>query len=142
MISTSLHINLLSADAFGWYAAHMHAVEKCDAAAIMPFVTDDCMLQFNNDLPNYGRAALERAYAEYVRGFKSVELEPLNIYGRDNNFCAEMLWNYVRHDDSRFTIPGAVFIDRTPEGLISACRVYMNNAAVFEPFLESANDRR
>lgn len=138
-MQASLRTNQLTATAFDWFRTYLDAVETCDVENYRPFITADSTFQSNNDLPVYGQLAVCKAYERYLRGFRAIRHELLNIYGADDQFMAEMLWHYTRHDGSPFTISAAAFIDRDAAGLITSIRVFaqMDEALSRYP---SAND--
>lgn len=131
MILTSLKLNQLSEEGFGWYRLYLTAAASKSADAVAAFFDENCVFQANNNLPIYGRAALHEALKSYFAGFKTIEHELLSILGADDAFAVEMLVHYVLLDGSKLTIPGAYVIERNAEGLFKSARLYLDSAEVF-----------
>lgn len=138
-MQASLRTNQLTTPAFDWFRTYLDAVEMCDVDQYQPFITEDSTFQWNNDMPVYGQRAVSASYRRYLRGFASVKHDLLNIYGADENFMAEMLWHYTRHDGSRFTTSAAAFIDRNRQGLITSIRIFVQADDAFGRY-PGAND--
>lgn len=131
MILTSVRINQLSPAGVEWYQRYLAVFDNADADGFADCLTEDCVIQMNDDLPLYGLSAIRPAMIAYMTRFTSIEHEPLNIYGQDHHFAAELLCHYVSHTGKRTTIPASSFVDRREDGLVSSIRFYVNASAAF-----------
>jgi hypothetical protein len=124
-----------SPDALEWHARFVDALCAHDAGAYLSFLAPDCEIHINNALPIYSKAAIERAYEDYLQLFRSLTVDVLTIHGSAQSLSVEALLNYVRNDGEHEVVQCAYFIGRDDAGLISAIRVYGNAARVFKPFI-------
>ncbi len=132
MITTSLRVNQLSPAATDWYLdAYLAAMDALDVVRYAAFLADDVSLGFNNAPAVQGKAAVVAMLAGYWQGFRSIEHEPLNIYGSDERFALEARNHYVRHDGARVTTNAVAFTDRDAQGKVTSVRIYADASPVF-----------
>ncbi len=131
MITNTLISNQLSDDAYAWYRAYLQAVDDRNIDAYAVNLADGISIQFNNDDPIVGKAAVVAMLGGYWQGFASLEHELLNIYGTDQAFVLEALNHYVRHDGKPVTTRAVAFTDRNEDGLVTSVRVYADVSPVF-----------
>jgi len=131
MILSSLDTNHLSASGYAWYQSYLEAADAGNVGAMVGFFSEDCVFQNNDNLPIYGREALQAALTQFWNGFRSLEHEPLRVVGNDHHFAIEMLCHYTRNDGKNVTIPCAVFAERNAEGLLSRASVFHKTSIVF-----------
>ena len=127
----NLRINQLSASAFDWYRRFMALYDAREIDALRAFVTPECTLQVNYNVPIHGPDAMALVLHRLQERYRRIDRELINVFGSDLNFASEMLWHYTRLDDSRVTIPAAHFIDRGAGGLIESIRVYADTSPVY-----------
>jgi ketosteroid isomerase-like protein len=127
-----LRINQLSQNASHWYLErYLPALDALDLEGYAAFLADDVAMQFNNEDPIVGTAAVLGMLGGYWKSFKALEHELLNIYGSDHAFMLEALNHYVRHDGKRVTTRAIALTDRNAEGRVTAIRVYADASPVF-----------
>lgn len=100
---------------------------------------DDCSVQINNNMPVYSKFAIERAFIEYLRNFRSLSYEILNISGTDRSSAVEALFTYVCNDGSVEVVQHAYFCERDETGLLTSVRLYGDTTRILKPFM-TAND--
>ena len=123
MILASLRTNQLSPAAAEWYLRCLSAFETQDVDAYFMFLADDCIVQTNSRVPYYGHDGLRKSLRRYFMAFEAVEHEPLNIYGRDDQFGTEMLTHFTPVGGKpTIVIPSTSFYDRGPDGLLRSIR--------------------
>ena len=127
----NLEINQLSAPALDWYRRFMALYDAREIERLRAFVSPDCTLQVNNNVPIHGPDAMALVLHRLQARYRRIERELVNIYGSDLNFASEMLWHYTRLDEQRVTIPAAHFIDRGKGGLIESIRVYADTSPAY-----------
>lgn len=136
MILTSLKVNQLSPEGFGWYRRYLTAAASKSAETLSTFYDENCVFQINNSLPLYGRLVVRDMLIKYFAGFQTIEHELLSILGTDDAFAVELLLHYVLLDGSNLSIPGAFVSERNDAGLFKSSRLYIDNADVFRPMAE------
>ena len=133
MILQNLRTNQLSATAWSWYRRYLTAIDESDVDTYVAHLAEDATLQFNNDAPVIGKAAIEAMLRQYWKSFRGVEHEPLNIYGTGNQFVLEALNHYTRHDGKKATTRAVAFTDRNANGQVTSARIYADVTPVFAP---------
>ena len=132
MILENLRTNQLTAAGWSWYRRYLAAIDESDLDTYLANLADDATLQFNNDAPIAGKAAIKAMLAGYWKSFRAVEHEPLNICGDDHRFVLEALNHYTRHDGKKVTTRAAAFTDRNTQGQVTSARIYADASPVFE----------
>lgn len=128
MIVTSIRTNQLTDAAFEWYARYLESFEARNLDAYLSFLAVDCVVQSNSRVPYYGHDGLREALERYFDAFKVVH-EPINIYGRDDQFGTEMLTHFKPKGASEpILIPSVSFYDRKRNGLLRSIRHYVDDA--------------
>ena len=128
----ALRINQLSDAALDWYVRYLGALDCGDSEAFRAYLSEDCVMQINNNLPLYGADVILRALKHNWTIFERIEHEPTNIYGFDLRFAVEMLWHFTRRDGQRVTVPACSFVDRGHDGRASSIRLFAALAPAFE----------
>lgn len=128
MILSSLRTNQISDDALSWYGKYLEALDQRDMTALMAMVADECTLQINNNMPSYGKAAIEADTSAYFAGFKSTQHEPLAILGNDQEFAVELLLHYTRLRGDVFSIPCVSIKSRNAAGLLTSVRIFADTS--------------
>ena len=100
---------------------------------------DNCSVQINNDMPVYSKLAIEHAFVEYVKNFRSVTYEIISVSGADRKSVAEALFTYICLDGSVELVQHAYFCERDEAGLLTALRLYGDTTRILKPAL-AAND--
>jgi ketosteroid isomerase-like protein len=132
VISTNLRVNQLSPAVADWYVGkYLAAMDSLDIDRYASLLADDVSVQFNNEPPVQGKAAVTAMLSGYWQSFKAIEHELLNIYGSDDRFTLEARNHYVRNDGGRVTTNAAAFTDRNAEGMVTSVRVYADVSLVF-----------
>ncbi len=133
MILTSLRTSTLSKAGFDWYVGFVSAFDSRDETRLEPFLHQDAVFELNNYLPFYGKRTVCMALSQFWQGVEGIEHEPINIYGDDNQFAAELLSHYVRREGGApITVPVAAFYDRDASGLLISSRMFIDLTPVFE----------
>lgn len=91
MRTDRLRINQLSAKTYEWYLTYLQAVDTKNVEVYGTFLTDNCVMRSNNDLPLEGKAAILQSLSDYWTTFASLTHDLLNIYGSDSSFVLEAL---------------------------------------------------
>lgn len=132
MIKGNLRTNQLSAPASDWYLnGYLAAMDALDVERYAEFLADDVSLKFNNAPAITGKANVVDMLPGYWQSFASIEHEPLNIYGSDNQFMLEAFNHYVRHDGRRVTTHAVALTDRNEAGKVVSVRVFADASPVF-----------
>lgn len=129
----------LSDDGRKWHIDFADAIASRDAARYVSFMHDDCSVQINNNMPVYSKFAIERAFIEYLRNFRSLSYEILNLSGTDRSSAVEALFTYVCNDGSVEVVQHAYFCERDETGLLTSVRLYGDTTRILKPFM-TAND--
>lgn len=79
-----LKINQLSAQAYDWYLTYLEVIDRQDLAAYSKFLSEECVMYFNNDSYR-GKTAILENLSQYWQTFDSVTHDLLNIYGNDSS---------------------------------------------------------
>lgn len=138
MIISSNCASQLSDRGLDWYTRFLGEVDGRAADEVLAAIHDDCIIQVNDRLPAYSKAAIARGLEPYYEAFESVEHEVLNIYGSDRAFSAELLLHYAPPNGERITMPAAVIYERDADGLIVSMRLYVSVGSMFEVFASTA----
>lgn len=129
----------ISSDGRQWHIDFADAIASRDAARYSAFMHDNCSVQINNNMPIYSKFAIERAFVDYVKNFRSLTYEILSVTGTDRSSIAEALFNYVCHDGSVEVVQHAYFCERDENGLLTSVRLYGDTTRILKPFW-AAND--
>jgi hypothetical protein len=138
MIISSNCVSQLSDHGFDWYTRFLGEVDGRAADQVLAAIHDACVIQVNDRLPAYSKAAIARGLELYYEAFEKVEHEVLNIYGSDRAFAAELLMHYAPPNGERITMPAAVMYERDADGLIVSMRLYVSAGSMFEVFTATA----
>lgn len=122
-----------------WHKDFADAIASREAARYAAFLHDNCSVQINNHMPVYSKFAVERAFVEYVKNFRSLSYEILKVSGTDRSSVAEALFTYVCNDGSIEVVQHAYFCERDEAGLLTSVRLYGDTTRVLKPFI-AAND--
>lgn len=129
----------ISKDGRQWHLDFADAIASRDAGRYIAFMHDDCSVQINNNMPVYSKRAIERAFNEYVKNFRSLTYDLMNAFGTDRCSVTEALFNYVCHDGSVEVVQHAYICERDENGLLTSVRVYGDTHRILKPFT-IAND--
>lgn len=133
----SVRTSQLPATALDWYGRYLAAVGERDLEGVLSFIDDDCIVQVNDQLPHYGKAAITRAVELYYETFACVRHEVLNLFGFEQQFSVELLCHYeCTQGGARVTIPAAIMYDRGANGLFTSMRLYVSAGGMFQAFTE------
>ena len=131
MRAEDLRINQLSPEAYEWYLSYLKVLDSKDVEGYVAFLSDDCMMQSNNNTPAQGKAIILNYLSQYWNTFGSLTHDLLNIYGSDSNFVLEALNHYTRLDGKPVTVTAVAFTDRNAAGLVTSVRFYTDTTPVF-----------
>ena len=92
---TSLKLNPFSRAGLDWYVQFGEAFEAGDAERVGSLMHHDVVLELNDFLPFYGKQTVCIALDNYWVITRAMEYEPLNIYGDDLKFSAEVLAHHT-----------------------------------------------
>jgi hypothetical protein len=134
MILSSLRASQLSPVGLDWYTRFLGEVDGRDADQVLAGFHDACVIQVNDRLPAYSKAAIASGLSLYYQMFEKVEHEVLGIYGSDQTFVAELLCHYTPVNNGSVTMPAAVVYERDADGLIVSMRLYVSAGSMFEAF--------
>jgi ketosteroid isomerase-like protein len=109
------------------------ALDAGDIETVQGFLTEDVAFRFGSAEPTVGRAAIA-ATADTMAGVvASMSHELLTVWTTgesDPAVLCEMAVTYVRHDDSKLTLP-CVSVFRVRDGRVADYRIYMDVTPVF-----------
>ncbi len=131
MKTENLRINQLSPAAYEWYLSYLEVLDAKDVEKYGKFLSDDCVMQSNNNPPAQGKATILNYLSQYWSSFGSLKHELLNIYGSDSNFVLEALNHYTRLDGKPVTVTAVAFTDRNSKGLVTFVRFYTDTTPLF-----------
>jgi ketosteroid isomerase-like protein len=131
MKTESLRINQLSTEGYNWYLSYLNHLDDKDVEGYGAFLSDDCVMQSNNNPPVHGKATILNYLSQYWKTFGSLTHELLNIYGSDTNFVLEALNHYTRLDGKPVTVTAVAFTDRNDAGFVTSVRFYTDTNPVF-----------
>jgi hypothetical protein len=127
----SLVVNQLSPQAYEWFLGFLRAVDTKNPYALGTLLSERCTMQVNSDPPVEGRAAILGRLGYLWSSFRTLEHEPLGIYGTDRSFALEALNHYTRTDAPPVTLRAAAFVDRDEEALVTSIRFYTDTTALY-----------
>jgi hypothetical protein len=131
MILRSLRTNQLTPAGMDWYTRYLHAFESLNLETYFAFVAPDAEIHVNDRMPYYGRESVRASLQRYFAAFDRVEHEPLNIYGTDGEFAAEMLTHFTPAGRATATmVPSTSFYIRNASGLLSSLRHQIDATAL------------
>lgn len=131
MKTDKLRNNQLSPKAYAWYLTYLQAIDTQNVELYSSFLTDDCIMQSNNNSPVQGKAAIVQFLVDYWKTFASLEHDLLNIYGSDSRFVLEALNHYQRNDGKNVTLRAVAFTDRNETELVTSVRFYTDTTPLF-----------
>ena len=131
MKTDKLRINQLSPEAYKWYLSYLQILDAKDVKGYGAFLSDDCMMQSNNNPPIQGKAAIIDFLSSYWSTFGSLTHDLVNIYGTDSAFVLEALNEYIRQDEKEVIVTAVAFTDRNEAGLVTSVRFYTDTTPVF-----------
>lgn len=131
MKTDKLRINQLSDRAYEWYTTYLQAIDTKNIEVYGTFLANDCVMQFNNNSPVQGQAAILQDLSNYWTTFDNLTHDLLNIYGNDSSFALEALNHYKRKDGKLVTVPAVAFTDRNSTGLVTSIRLYTDTTPLF-----------
>ncbi len=129
----------ISRDGRQWHLDFADAIASRDAARYTSFMREDCSVQVNNEMPVYSKQAIALAFAERMKGFRSMSYELMNAFGTDSHSVVEALFNYVCHDGTIEVVQHAYICERDEAGLLTCVRVYGDTSRIPKP-VTVAND--
>jgi len=129
----------ISNDGRNWHIAFADAIASRDPARYASFMHDNCSVQINNNMPVYSKFAIERAFVEYVKNFKSLTYEITSALGTDRTSVIEALFTYICNDGSVEVVAHAYICERDETGLLTSVRLYGDTTRILKPFM-AAND--
>jgi hypothetical protein len=127
----SLAVNQLSQEGFDWLLRFLSAVDAKDPYVLGAQLAERSVLRTNSDPPTEGRGAILSRVGYLWSSFRTLEHEPLNIYGADRAFALEALNHYTRTDTTPVTLRAVTFIDRDESGLVTSIRLYTDTTALY-----------
>ena len=131
MKTENLRVNELSPAAYEWYLAYLAALDAKDLEAYGEFLSDDSILQMNNDDPVSGKDAVLQGLGGYWSSFGELEHDLFNIYGSDSAFALEALNHYTTGDGRAVTLRAVALTDRNEAGEVSSARLYTDTGPLF-----------
>lgn len=131
MKTDNLRINQLSPNAYEWYLSYLKVLDDKDVEGYGAFLSDDCVMQSNNNPPVEGKVAILNYLAQYWSTFGSLRHDLLNIYGSESAFVLEALNHYQRKDGKPVTLRAVAFTDRNESGLVTSVRFYTDTTKLF-----------
>lgn len=131
MKTDNLRINQLSPSAYQWYLSYLKALDGKDIEGYGAFLSEDCIMQFHNNPPIQGKAAILKYLAQYWSSFGSLMHDLLNIYGSDWAFVLEALNHYQRNDGKAITLRAVAFTDCNESSLVTSFRFYTDTTELF-----------
>lgn len=130
MKTNSLKTNQLSTGVYDWYLTYLEAIDSQDLKAYSNFLSEECVMYFNNDSYK-GKSAILQNLSQYWQTFESVNHDLLNIYGNDSSFVLEALNHYQRKDGKNITVRAVAITDRNDNGLVTSFRLYSDTTPLF-----------
>ncbi|MFN3465197.1 MAG: nuclear transport factor 2 family protein [Terricaulis sp.] len=121
-----------------WFIGYLRNVDARAIDDVLATIHDNCVIQVNDQLPAFSKAAIARGLELYYEAFENVEHEVLNVYGQDHNFATELLLHYTPLNGKRTTMPAAVLYDRDAVGLIISMRIFVSAGSMLEAFVCAA----
>lgn len=131
MKTDKLRINQLSPEAYHWYLSYLKVLDAKDIEGYGAFLSDDCVMQSNNNPATQGKVAILKYLSQYWSTFGSLMHDLLNIYGSDSAFVLEALNHYQRKDGKTVTLRAVAFTDRNEAGLVTSVRFYTDTTELF-----------
>lgn len=131
MKTDNLRINQLSPEAYQWYLSYLKVLDAKDIEGYGAFLSDDCVMQFNNSPTTQGKTVILKYLSQYWSTFGSLTHDLLNIYGSDSNFVLEALNHYQRQDGKTVILRAVAFTDRNAAGLVTSVRFYTDTTELF-----------
>lgn len=129
----------ISAEGRAWHIAFADAVASKGAALYASFMHETCSVQINNAMPVYSKLAIGAAYAEYIKAFRSLTYELLNVFGNEQQSVAEALFTCNFHNGGVEVVQHGYVLERNAAGLLPSARIYGDNSRILKPFM-AAND--
>lgn len=129
----------ITRDGRQWHIDFADAIASRDPARYTAFMHDNCSVQINNNMPVYSKFAIERAFVEYVKNFRSMTYELISAFGTDHQSIAEALFTYECNDGSIEVVQHAYICERDASGLLTSVRLYGDTHRILKPFV-AAND--
>jgi hypothetical protein len=126
-----LRINQLSEKTFQWYLGYLNAIDKRDIESYANYLSDDCSMQINNDLPVSGKDQIIKHLASLWTLYKEDTHDLLNIYGTDSSFSAEIINHFILEDGKEIPINAVAYVDRNEDGLLTSVRLYADFSPLF-----------
>ena len=111
-------------------------VDHKDATGFAAAFTDEAELQFGNNPPLAGRAAIESAIAGFFTAMVALRHETVRLSIDGDTLFLEARVTYTRHDGGVVTVPAMTVFDMTdtPAGRrAERCRIYVDLAPLFAP---------
>jgi len=134
VILSSLKLNPLSPAGMDWYTRMTAGFETRALENVEPFLHDEIVLELNNAIPFYGKSTTCMALERFWVAVGDVDNEPLNLYGDDRHFSAELLVHYRPPKMSeKLTLPMAIFYARDVAGLLTSMRVFVDLRPIYGP---------
>ncbi len=131
MKTDNLRINQLSPEAYEWYLSYLKVLDDKDVEGYGAFLSEDCVMQSNNNPSVTGKIAILKYLSEYWSNFETLMHDLLNIYGSDSAFVLEALNHYQRKDGKTVTLRAVAFTDRNEAGLVTFVRFYTDTTELF-----------
>lgn len=111
--------------------SYLKVLDAKDIEGYGAFLSDDCVLQSNNNPPTGGKVAILKYLSQYWSTFGSLTHDLLNIYVSDSAFVLEALNHYHRQDGKPVTLRAVAFTDRNESGLVTSVRFYTDTTELF-----------
>lgn len=118
------------ADAPAHVARVYGAVDRIDVDEFVGYLTEDGSIQFGNDEPMVGRAAIHEGISGFLGTLKGISHNVLESWAVDNAVFCDLLVTYYRTDGTEVTMPAAT-IWWMDGDLIAKYQIYIDMAPLF-----------
>lgn len=111
--------------------SYLKVLDNKDIEGYGAFLSDDCIMQFNNNPPIRSKVTILQYLSQYWSSFGNLMHDLLNIYGSDWVFVLEALNHYQRNHGKIVTLRAVAFTDRDAAGLLTSVRFVADTTELF-----------
>ncbi len=108
------------------------AIDSRDAEGFAALLHADAVFYFGNAPPVQGREAIREVVAAFFASIASVQHQLEDVWRPPETLICHGDVTYVRHDDSRLTVPFANVL-RLDGGLARDYRIFVDISALYAP---------
>lgn len=113
-----------------WLPELFSAIDRCDTAAFVSFMTDDCTLMFGNVPPVAGKDNIFAMIDGFFQSIKGIRHTNLNFYSDGDNVFSRGHVTYTRHNGTEYDVDFCNYFQMEGDK-IKTYQIYIDNHELY-----------